>query len=160
MKLSQAYSTVVKYGLAPQEGIDEWHRTADEYQKINKSTNTEEDYSHPDHYLADWLEDQGDPRHLIVRKDLEIRRFPGRAFYAEKLPVRLKELIGTTSTDNGGVKRISNELSILKYTGDKGVAYRLRWEQPRIDFTGLFTPEEAEDFLRQYGSDKTLKDFD
>jgi hypothetical protein len=122
MKLTKAYSIVIKYGRAPSEDI----------QTFVKAAGTAEagfGGSHPDLAFADFLQDHDDPRHLIVRRDLEYRNAEQRQAFLEAYQKHLVELVGEKHNFPSGKSNNITPLdpdtkSLYAYTlkGDKGKA--------------------------------------
>lgn len=66
MTYSKVYNKAIKYAAAPIEGIKN-------FTKQSADNDIFSAHNSSDPVFADWLEEHDDPRHLIVRRDLEIR---------------------------------------------------------------------------------------
>jgi hypothetical protein len=161
--LAKAYSAVIKYGRASEEGIQQWVNIASEYHKNFQTNNNIEDGSHPDHSFADWLQDQGDPRHLILNKDLEVRKLPGKYFYGDKLDPHCQAVLGPHDKYGFFTRSVPGEnMEVRKRQGTKGIGYEVTWfPTPTAGaFTGLLSPEELTELFQQLDIKTPLKYFD
>lgn len=161
MKLSAAFSVAIKYGKADSEGIKNWLNQADNTDVIT------DDLSHPDNFFADWLQDREDPRHQIVRKDLEIRKDPASSWGA-KLNNTERKLIGQLIdtgryTDITFPENIKSDVSAAPKYGTKGLAYRVVWfpkeKASAAPYSSYFTPEEFQNLLSEFGGHQKIEDF-
>lgn len=167
MKLATAYSTAIKYSSANSNDIQSFlNQIADADSIVG--------LSHPAYFLADYLQDNDDPRHLIVRKEMEQRElFPEDIHRLKGYNKKLESIVG--SPNNLGYGNIpipihpqgQDDRALLAYklSGPLGNAYSVFWH-PKINankhiypFEGVFTPEEFKQFLNEIGSHQTIEDF-
>ena len=157
MNLSTAYSTVIKYAAAPEEGIKNFSEQSKEAGSLVNGL------SHPDHFFADWLEDHDDPRHKIIRKDLEFREHPdGFLAGIQASGIKALGLDGWNQREiNFGnyIKSPYSGLDAYKIHHGNKVYYAVTWKTPGVDYHGHFTPEEFEDYLKELESNQPLEDF-
>jgi hypothetical protein len=165
-KLIEAFYSVVKYGRAPEEGVQEWIRAGQKYQQDNEVQNLEENPNHPDHYFADYLEDHGDPRHVLVRGDLKVRSSPGTYWY-NKEDAAASEVLGDRVYRNIGERdqHIWGEnidVSKIRNTSRTKHIYRVHWSPDKLNhlsYVAFLHPHEFEQFLSDLGKPELFKHF-
>lgn len=165
MKLHTAYSKVIRYGLVSK------HELTPFLEDGNNNSSVSFDGSHPDYALADYLQDAGDGRHRIVKKDLEYREnSTGSTDFFNNVYGQLKQLTGNSHPFRGFQQLLTPEeekehgkIEATKVEGAKGSAYRIHWfpsHETAAPYIGVLNPEEFAEFLTEIPTTKTIKDFD
>lgn len=162
MKLSEAYTKAIQYGRLPQSEVEKWTSSANDYNTENKTNINLADGSHPDNFFADALQEAEDPRHHILRKDLELRSNT-KSFFTN-LYDTVAEHLGVPHTTTEVVSPLAEDVNVKKLSNyenlDKHV-YRVEWRTRGKDtenwrnnyspvFTGIFTPEEFENLKSEF----------
>jgi hypothetical protein len=160
-KLPSAYVSVLKYGKAPEEGIHTWLDVINKYHQENTTGNTYADGSHPDYAFADWLEENDDPRHLIVKRDIDIRNQPAFSWGLKSIQDLESKFGKGDLVDTVDITPETGELTGTKINTEKGTAYRIYWEPSdrhgnnHVSYHANLTKEELEHILDSLNIDKS-----
>lgn len=150
MNYVESYATVARYGRAPAKGVASFAEQSTGDRNRDPQNNS-------DHVFADWLEEHDDPRHLIVRGDLEIRRRPG-PHWVGKAHNDASEKLGENAAhaQYGQLRRLEDpELGTLGYspvTGRNGRrVYETYWSTGDSEYNAHLSPDEHAHLLAGLG---------
>lgn len=139
MKYAKDYSRVIRYGRAPDEDV----------RGILANVDSDEGYNPNDFnsgVLADKLGDYGDPRELIVRRDLSYRGLDGnKDTWVVKARSHGRQIDKTHNgdfyTDQGYPLADDTEIAVGR-TGPN--SHFIRWETDQGPYAGHVTNEELQ----------------
>lgn len=157
MTYSRDYGKALQYAKAPKESIAEFatQQTANKADTIDRHHNS-------DHVFADFLEDHDDPRHEIVRRDLQLRpenSESGTEFSDNIIADRRKRFgdeVGTKQYPDIHMDDGDIEVTPL-HVNDNIVGHELIWRptnkenKPNWDagYIGHFTPDEFDTMMQK-----------
>jgi hypothetical protein len=162
MNLSNAYSDVIRCGRLHPEEVKKWVDISNDYATKNNTHSGASDGSHPDYALVDMLEDAGDPRSHILKKDLQIRQRPLETpaeHFGDKVWAKEKELLGSYPNASVFIDKLAPDVEARQLFNtdepDKHI-YKVIWRQPStersfgLNIVGHFLPEEFEELKSQF----------
>lgn len=168
MKLQEAFATVAKYGRGNPQDIQGFLESA--FKMESEDPYSSSNLNHPNHYLADYLEDNDDPRHLMVRATIRFHS-SGKPFYqavGDEIKDKAGEYNDWLHQQPRPIKPFSSRWGDIKedrlYTypihGTKGNFYNLVWLPPGSGhYEAVFSEEEFKDFLNKLDSESKIEDF-